>query len=56
MHDAFGMRGLQGVRNLQGPVEQGRERNWLIADAFAQGLTDQQLHGDEGTALSSSIS
>ena len=45
------MRRLQGVRNLQGPVEQGSERDGLIADAVGQGLSLEQLHSDEGTAL-----
>ena len=47
VHDAAGVRGLEGVGDLDAEIEQGVELEGSRGEAVAQGFAFEQLHGDE---------
>ena len=51
MNDAFRVRGVESVRNLDGNVQSFLERNRLAGDALLQRLAFEQLHGDHRLAV-----
>ncbi len=51
MHDALGMRRVEGISDINGNRHQQFELERLVADQVLQSLAFQVLHGDEGAAL-----
>ena len=48
MDDAFGVRGVEAVRDLDGQIQKGFRFYWTARDAVFQGYAVQVFHGDEG--------
>jgi hypothetical protein len=55
MNDAFRVRGIERVGNLNPQVEHLVECERLLADAVLQRLAFEQLHGDEGDCFAAII-
>jgi hypothetical protein len=55
MNDAFCMRGVERVGNLDSEVEHLVERERLLSDAMFQRLAFEQLHGDERHRFAATI-
>ncbi len=55
MNDAFCMRGVERVGNLDSEVEHLVECERLLADAMLQRLAFEQFHGDEGDSFAAVI-
>lgn len=51
VHDAFGVRRVQSIGDLNAQVQQLPQLQRLATDAFPQRLPFQQLHDKEGAAL-----
>src|ERR1700686_5886982 len=51
MNYALGMRGIEGIGNLDSEREQGFRVQRFSVDPVAEGLTFQQFHGNKGAAI-----
>jgi hypothetical protein len=51
VNDAFGVGGIERVRNFDGEVEQAVKLHGTASDEVLQSLAFEALHGDEGLAV-----
>src|SRR5205085_4925024 len=51
MNDAFGMSGVEGIGDLDGPVFENNYAHGLAAEAMVKRLTFEQLHSNEPLAI-----
>ncbi len=47
VHNPAAMRGFQTVHNLNRPIQQGIQPDWLVTDAMLQGFAFEKLHCQE---------
>jgi hypothetical protein len=51
MNDAFGVRGIERIGDLNSQIQHQLDGHWLSADSMLEGLTVEELHGQEGLIL-----